>query len=194
MAARGRGKEYNGYTWIPRSWRFGIYLRDIDPVVRSAATQDSKPDLDVLLASVRCLWCLRTGVRVCLDHLTPRVNGGDDSPGNLVTSCFACNGARGSADWIDWCTSRVLLPGTVSRIEYHRCIEVTPAMRKTGMLMLKHRGRRSWRIPAMCDERRRQDEEVQRQRDPHYVHPGVVAAITDPEYAPNEPYTVDVPF
>lgn len=30
-----------------------------------------------------------------IDHVHPRVKGGDHSPGNLVTACIACNSRKG---------------------------------------------------------------------------------------------------
>ena len=41
----------------------------------------------------RCAYCGATGpaVELTLDHVEPRVKGGDASPGNLVTCCRRCN-------------------------------------------------------------------------------------------------------
>jgi 5-methylcytosine-specific restriction endonuclease McrA len=50
----------------------------------------------------RCVYC--AGVfppeHLSLDHVQPRMRGGDNSEGNLVTACRACNGRKGSlAAW-----------------------------------------------------------------------------------------------
>jgi len=50
----------------------------------------------------RCVYC--AGIfppeQLTLDHVQPRVRGGDHSEGNLVTSCRACNTAKGGeAAW-----------------------------------------------------------------------------------------------
>lgn len=50
----------------------------------------------------RCVYC--AGVfppeQLSLDHVQPRMRGGDNSPGNLVTACKACNTRKGSlAAW-----------------------------------------------------------------------------------------------
>jgi len=50
----------------------------------------------------RCVYC--AGVfpaeQLSLDHVQPRMRGGDNSEGNLVTACKACNGRKGSlAAW-----------------------------------------------------------------------------------------------
>ena len=50
----------------------------------------------------RCVYC--AGVfppeQLSLDHVQPRMRGGDNSDGNLVTACKACNGRKGSlAAW-----------------------------------------------------------------------------------------------
>ena len=45
----------------------------------------------------RCVYC--AGVfppeQLSLDHVQPRARGGDNSPGNLVTACLACNTRKG---------------------------------------------------------------------------------------------------
>jgi hypothetical protein len=46
----------------------------------------------------RCVYC--AGVyppeQLSLDHVQPRLRGGDNSPGNLVTACRGCNTRKGS--------------------------------------------------------------------------------------------------
>lgn len=45
----------------------------------------------------RCLYCGASGVEVqlTLDHVEPRLRGGDGSEGNLVTCCRRCNVDKG---------------------------------------------------------------------------------------------------
>lgn len=45
----------------------------------------------------RCVYCgeVFPGERLTLDHVQPRMRGGDNSPGNLVTACAACNTRKG---------------------------------------------------------------------------------------------------
>jgi 5-methylcytosine-specific restriction endonuclease McrA len=47
----------------------------------------------------RCVYCGETfpEAQLTLDHVEPRLRGGDQSEGNLVTACRACNTAKGSA-------------------------------------------------------------------------------------------------
>ena len=70
MSAPGRGGE-------PATLRGEIFARD----------------------AYRCVYC--AGVfppeQLSLDHVQPRMRGGDNSPGNLVTACLACNARKGSA-------------------------------------------------------------------------------------------------
>jgi 5-methylcytosine-specific restriction endonuclease McrA len=50
----------------------------------------------------RCVYCggLFPGPQLSLDHVEPRMRGGDGSEGNLVTACRACNTRKGSqAAW-----------------------------------------------------------------------------------------------
>ncbi len=46
----------------------------------------------------RCVYCgqLYTADELTLDHVEPRLRGGDHSEGNLVTACRACNTRKGS--------------------------------------------------------------------------------------------------
>jgi 5-methylcytosine-specific restriction endonuclease McrA len=45
----------------------------------------------------RCVYCGNrfTAEELSVDHVEPRVRGGDQSPGNLVTACRACNNRKG---------------------------------------------------------------------------------------------------
>jgi hypothetical protein len=47
----------------------------------------------------RCVYCAGVfpGEQLSLDHVQPRMRGGDNSEGNLVTACRACNARKGSA-------------------------------------------------------------------------------------------------
>ena len=46
----------------------------------------------------RCVYCARPfpAEQLTLDHVQPRMRGGDHSPGNLVSACAACNTRKGS--------------------------------------------------------------------------------------------------
>ncbi len=47
----------------------------------------------------RCVYCGRSsiedGVKLQLDHIIPRSQGGPDHAGNLVTACSSCNASKG---------------------------------------------------------------------------------------------------
>jgi 5-methylcytosine-specific restriction endonuclease McrA len=50
----------------------------------------------------RCVYCGRgePEVELSVDHVEPRMRGGDSSPGNLVTACSDCNLLKGGrAAW-----------------------------------------------------------------------------------------------
>lgn len=50
----------------------------------------------------RCVYCGRgdPDVELTVDHVEPRMRGGDNSPGNLVTACVECNQKKGGqAAW-----------------------------------------------------------------------------------------------
>jgi 5-methylcytosine-specific restriction endonuclease McrA len=45
----------------------------------------------------QCVYCgtVLPAEALSVDHVHPRVKGGDHSPGNLVTACIACNSRKG---------------------------------------------------------------------------------------------------
>ena len=43
-----------------------------------------------------CQYCGTRNVKMTLDHIVPRMNGGDDSWENLVCACEACNSKKGN--------------------------------------------------------------------------------------------------
>ena len=50
----------------------------------------------------RCVYCGRADpdVELSVDHVEPRMRGGDNSAGNLVTACVECNRQKGGrAAW-----------------------------------------------------------------------------------------------
>ena len=50
----------------------------------------------------RCVYCGRADpdVELSVDHVEPRMRGGDNSAGNLVTACLECNRQKGGqAAW-----------------------------------------------------------------------------------------------
>ncbi|HEX5726309.1 MAG TPA: HNH endonuclease [Longimicrobiaceae bacterium] len=50
----------------------------------------------------RCVYCagVYPAEQLSLDHVQPRMRGGDNSPGNLVTACKGCNTRKGNlAAW-----------------------------------------------------------------------------------------------
>jgi 5-methylcytosine-specific restriction endonuclease McrA len=46
----------------------------------------------------RCVYCgtVQPAEALSVDHVHPRVKGGDRSPGNLVTACIPCNSRKGA--------------------------------------------------------------------------------------------------
>lgn len=52
----------------------------------------------------RCVYCGERfpAEELTLDHVQPRVRGGDRSDGNLVTACGACNTLKGHRRLVDF--------------------------------------------------------------------------------------------
>jgi 5-methylcytosine-specific restriction endonuclease McrA len=48
-----------------------------------------------------CQYCRRTswgdGVKIEVDHIMPRSQGGSDKPSNLITACWECNHGKGTS-------------------------------------------------------------------------------------------------
>lgn len=52
----------------------------------------------------QCVYCGETYDihELTLDHVLPRCHGGEDLTSNLVPSCWKCNQAKGSNNWLSW--------------------------------------------------------------------------------------------
>ena len=52
----------------------------------------------------RCVYCgeLFDPDALTIDHVQPRVRGGDNSPGNVVTACGGCNTAKGRRKLVEF--------------------------------------------------------------------------------------------
>lgn len=56
----------------------------------------------------RCVYCAEVfePKLLTLDHVEPRMRGGDHSEGNLVTACQSCNAAKASLPAWGWLSDR----------------------------------------------------------------------------------------
>ena len=52
----------------------------------------------------RCVYCGEefAAEELTIDHVQPRVRGGDSSPGNVVSACGGCNTAKGHRKLADF--------------------------------------------------------------------------------------------
>jgi hypothetical protein len=78
--------------------------RELCRVVRGVGryTLSGRRDRILRRDGFRCVYCGETfpPEELTLDHVEPRMRGGDDSEGNLVSSCTACNRLKGGlAAW-----------------------------------------------------------------------------------------------
>jgi len=39
---------------------------------------------------------------LCIDHLIPKMRGGQDDPDNLIWACRSCNSSKGGRDMLEW--------------------------------------------------------------------------------------------
>lgn len=65
----------------------------------SSAQAESLRDRILRRDSYRCVYCGETlpATSLTLDHVQPKMRGGDQSEGNLVTACRPCNADKGAA-------------------------------------------------------------------------------------------------
>ena len=75
-------KKMNGSSWITKTRRLAIYLRD------GFCCQSCGRDLMTAKPA-----------EVQLDHLKCRSHGGGNESTNLVTTCRSCNSSRGDKQW-----------------------------------------------------------------------------------------------
>lgn len=71
-----------------------------------------KDEREKITGAGLCSYCGGTE-NLSLDHLIPRLRGGEDAADNLVTSCRSCNSSKGAKDLLEWATSRGELPTLV---------------------------------------------------------------------------------
>ena len=52
----------------------------------------------------QCVYCGESYElhELTLDHVHPRCKGGEDISSNVVPSCWECNQAKGSNNWLSW--------------------------------------------------------------------------------------------
>lgn len=88
-------KPMNGGAWITKERRLAIYMRD----------------------GFCCMYCgtdlqkLTDPKGMSLDHLMPRVLGGNNESSNLITVCRSCNSSRNDKPWQSYATG-----GAIERI------------------------------------------------------------------------------
>jgi HNH endonuclease len=90
-----RGKIY--YGLLRGRLKLGSLFKDEQEKIHSAG---------------RCSYCGGTD-DLSLDHLIPRLRGGEDAADNLVTACRSCNSSKGSRDLLEWAAARQELPALV---------------------------------------------------------------------------------
>ena len=73
------------------------------------------------IGSAHCVYCGATD-NLSLDHLIPRLRGGEDAADNLVTACRSCNSSKGSRDLLEWAASRGELPTLVLLRRYLKLV------------------------------------------------------------------------
>ena len=61
-----------------------------------------KDEREKIFNAGTCVYCGATDA-LSLDHLIPRLRGGEDEANNLVTACRSCNSSKGSRDMLEWC-------------------------------------------------------------------------------------------
>lgn len=78
-----------------------VFLSDNDWLSVAVINPDLRPNLSSLRVELeswwgaQCVYCGASGVRLDIEHITPRVRGGADSVDNLTLACSLCNSRKG---------------------------------------------------------------------------------------------------
>lgn len=71
-----------------------------------------RDEREKLFSAGVCVYCGAADAST-LDHLIPRLRGGEDAADNLVAACRSCNSSKGGRDVLEWATARGELPTLV---------------------------------------------------------------------------------
>ena len=56
-----------------------------------------------------CSYC-GSKEKIAVDHLIPRMKGGEDAGDNLIPACRICNSSKGGKDLMEWCEKKENFP------------------------------------------------------------------------------------
>jgi len=68
-----------------------------------------------------CYYC-GSGERLTVDHLIPRVRGGQDGADNLIWACRACNSSKQGRDMLVWASTRGFFPSILLLRRYLKIV------------------------------------------------------------------------
>ena len=74
-----------------------------------------------IFSTASCVYCGSVDL-LSLDHLIPRLRGGEDAADNLVTACRTCNSSKGARDVLDWLCRRKEFPTLVVLRRYLKLV------------------------------------------------------------------------
>jgi hypothetical protein len=92
----------------------------------------------------RCVYCgeIFEGRLLSLDHVEPRMRGGDHSEGNLVTACLTCNAAKGAAPAWLFLAERPVERANFLRFATHVWSRLRRAVEEAAARPAKRQGKR----------------------------------------------------
>ena len=68
-----------------------------------------------------CCYC-GTTEKLSIDHLIPRIKGGEDHADNLVWACRSCNSSKGERDLLDWYQTKDAFPSILLLRRYTKLV------------------------------------------------------------------------
>lgn len=74
-----------------------------------------------MTAPQACYYCGTKG-RLTVDHLIPRIRGGQDEADNLIWACQPCNSSKGSRDLLAWSTAKGFFPSVLLLRRYLKIV------------------------------------------------------------------------
>jgi hypothetical protein len=68
-----------------------------------------------------CCYCGKTET-ITIDHVIPRMKGGEDCTDNLVWACRSCNSSKGGRDLLEWHQLKNLFPSILLLRRYVKLV------------------------------------------------------------------------
>lgn len=89
---------------LPLYERISDYLYNMSALSRREARKQWKDSIKHAWGDC-CAYCGKPPIddhSLTIDHVKPKVKGGEDRTSNVIPACRSCNSRKGSSDWKEW--------------------------------------------------------------------------------------------